>query len=299
MVDAEREPEGTEVRGLGRLPDFLVIGAPRSGTTALWTYLAGNPAVFLPERKELDFFDRREVTVDSCAHYAAHFAGAPRDQVAGEASPLYLYAPEAAARMAAVVPDARLVASLRNPVDRAYSHYWWRRLWRAESRAFDVAVRDELQGRAPRGAEYLAHGYYAEQLDRLERYFPAASVLVVLFDDLCDDPVGTYRTLCGHIGAPSKPIPAVVGTQINTTTDVHLLWLARFTEPWRSGVRRRGGSLFRSVDRLNLKQLTPPSMDEWLRAELLDHFESPNAALAERLGRDLSVWNRPAQLRRR
>src|SRR4051812_47155826 len=107
----------------GRLPDYLIIGAPRSGTTALSKYLAAHPDVFLSNPKELDFFDRQEPTPDALAAYARHFAGATADEVAGEATPTYLHSPAAVARMAQTVPDARLVAILRNPIDRAYSHY--------------------------------------------------------------------------------------------------------------------------------------------------------------------------------
>src|SRR5688572_14326389 len=105
-----------------RLPDFLIVGAMRSGTTSLHKYLQAHPDVFVASGKEVHFFDRRYGR--GLDWYRSRFAGVTTERVVGEATPAYMYDENAIARIAHDLPDARLIVVLRNPVDRAYSHYW-------------------------------------------------------------------------------------------------------------------------------------------------------------------------------
>ena len=246
----------------------------------------------MSDPKELNFFDRQDPTPDALASYTEHFAGAGADQRAGEATPTYLHSDVAPARMARTVPDARLVAILRNPVERAYSHYWWRRLWRAETREFADAIADELAGSAPSGAEYLGHGTYHPHLVRLGEHYPRSSVLVLLFDDLPADAGKVFESLCKHIGADPSVRPPVVGARINTTHDVRWLKLWLAMERWRGRPGRRY-ALARFVDARNSFQFVPPPLDRATATRLAEHFAEPNAALAAFLGRDLSAWSAP------
>src|SRR3954468_5620489 len=107
--------------GPGRLPDFVVAGAAKGGTTSLFYYLKPHPQVWMPEAKELHFFSNHfDRGID---WLRAQFVGAGADDVVGEMTPEYLEHPYAAERMASVIPDAKIVAILRHPVERAYSHY--------------------------------------------------------------------------------------------------------------------------------------------------------------------------------
>src|ERR1051326_983405 len=116
-----------------RLPTFLIIGAGRSGTTSLARYLGSHPHVFMARAKEMHFFDSDSKTRE---WYRPRFAEARRQTAVGEATPNYLYEPAAIKRMAAIVPEARLIAILRDPVDRAYSHYWQNRSLGKETMTF-------------------------------------------------------------------------------------------------------------------------------------------------------------------
>jgi hypothetical protein len=273
-----------------RLPDFLVIGVPRAGTTALSKYLDAHPQVFVADDKELNFFDRQEPTPERVAYYTRYFADAAPDQVAGEATPAYMHSPVAAERMAAVVPEARLAAILREPVSRAYSHYWWRRLWRREDRPFAQAVDDELAGQAPRGGEYLGFGYYYEQLARVVDHYPRSALLTLLLDDLAREPVSTFVRLCEHLGVDSSVVPDIVGRRINDTYDLRsfALWQAltkgRAKRGWHTPV-------VRWIDARNAFPYRPPPMDDGIRERLKEHFAPENRKLAEWLGRDLSGWS--------
>jgi len=284
-VVTDREGE----RGSGRLPDFVIVGAARAGTTALWTYLREHPGAFLPFRKELNFFNEREPSTDAVARYRQLFEGATDRQRVGEASPLYLYSEDAAGRMAEVIPQAALVVSLREPVARAYSHYWWRRLWRAEERSFEQAVDDELRGAAPPGAEYLAFSRYVGQLKRFARHFPREAIFVTLLSDLKADADGVFDRLCHHVGIDPDLRPAVVGAKVNTSVDVRSVRLWRATQRWQLRYDRRVRPL-ELVKRMNARRFVPPPIDEGVQARLRRHFEEPNAELAAWLERDLSIW---------
>ena len=284
-MTAPREPQE------GRLPDFLIVGAPRCGTTSLATYLGAHPDVFMSARKELNFFNRIEPTPAAIAHYRGLFADARPDQRAGEATPFYLSDPDAPTRMEKVVPNALLVAILREPVSRAYSHYWWQRLWRAEKRSFADAIAAERAGDIVPGAEYLRCGRYHDQVVEMSRHFPRESTHIVLLDDLRDDPIAVYASICEHIGADPSIRPEVVGARTNTTVRARWWWLWRKMRPRRRQPGTRS-ALFRFVDSMNSHAFVPEPMDDTLRAELVQYFAEPNAALADWLGRDLSRWSR-------
>lgn len=274
-----------------RLPDFLIVGEPRCGTTALADYLRAHPDVFISATKELNFFNRVHPTSSTVERYASNFAAAPVDATTGEASVLYLESPFAPQRMASVVPDARLVACLRDPVDRAYSHYWWRRIgyWRVEDREFADAVADELAGNVRSGAQYLAHGLYFQRLQRLLSWYPRAAVLPLLFCDLVQQPMEAYARVCRHIGVRDDVSPDVVGQQINTTVDLRSPRLWGMMGRWRGREQAQYG-LLRRIDSWNLLEVERPPMDPDLRDELGGYFAEHNARLAEWLERDLSHW---------
>src|SRR4051812_42429120 len=107
-----------------RAPDFLIVGAAKAGTTSLAAYLAEHPDVFMARRKELHFFGREKEYRRGWEWYCSHFEGAGDARAVGEATPDYMWRERAVERIAQDLPKARIIATLRHPVDRAYSHYW-------------------------------------------------------------------------------------------------------------------------------------------------------------------------------
>src|SRR5437773_8026085 len=182
------------------LPDFLIIGAQKAGTTALYSYLRRHPHVTGPSWKEVSFFDRHYTRGE--AWYRGNFPNVirARGALVGEASPSYLFHPLAPERVAALVPDARLITLVRNPVDRALSHYHHEVALGREPLAFEEAI--DAEPERTRGEEerlvgepgyfshawwnytYLARGRYAEQLERWLALFPPDQVLVLASYDL-------------------------------------------------------------------------------------------------------------------
>ncbi len=185
------------------LPDFVVIGAQKAGTSSLYAQLAAHPSVLPAIRKELHFFDRRPAPL---ARYRAWFprraALAALDArtgrgITGEATPFYLCHPEVPTRLRAAVPDARLVAVLRDPVARAISGYHHAVGNGAEDRPIEVALDPdavEVTVADPawwdardcpvRRRGYLVRSRYAEQLERWFAVFPRDQILVIGTDAL-------------------------------------------------------------------------------------------------------------------
>lgn len=185
------------------LPDFLIIGAQRSGTTVLYRSVRHHPSIDRSLRKEVHFFDLNYER--GVSWYRAHFVSrlhrdyraARRGQplVTGEATPYYLLHPLAAQRAHAVVPAAKIIAILRNPVDRAFSHYQMQVRKRREPLSFEDAIAAEdgrVAGEQTRLEQtptyhsaphqrysYLHRGRYAEQIEQWLKYFPRSSVHVI------------------------------------------------------------------------------------------------------------------------
>lgn len=199
------------------LPDFVVVGAQRAGTTSLYNGLAGHPDVGRALTKEVRFFDVQyhrglgwyRSNFPSVASRRRHRDRTGRDLVVGEASPDYLFYPEVPARIAADLPEARLLVVLRDPVDRAYSHYWHQVRRGFEVLPFEEAVareaervgdRSEGVGFGAHHFSYLSRGYYADQLAHLFAYVPREQVTVLFSDDLFRDPEPVVSQVCEFLG---------------------------------------------------------------------------------------------------
>ena len=175
----------------GRLPDFLVVGTMKGGTTTLWEYLARHPDVFVPAKKELDYFLSEDGwNGHTLEWYRSQFAAADPSQVVGEVSPNYAKHPAipgVPARIHRLLPDARLVYILRHPVDRMCSHWIHFLDSGAETRRLEPSLLDQDR--------YLDVSRYAAQLDQFLAYFARDRILVLLSEALRSDREATLATL--------------------------------------------------------------------------------------------------------
>ncbi len=252
------------------LPDFLVIGAQKAGTTALYAYLRWHPGIGGPSWKEVSFFDRHYRRGE--AWYRGHFPNALRGWIAersngrplvvGEASPSYMFHPLAPQRVHDLVPDVRLIALLRNPADRAYSHYQHEVALGREPLSFEQALdaeEERLRGEVERMTDdssyfshewwdhtYLARGRYAEQLERWFAVFPREQLLVVPSADLDDRPGETYAGILEHVGVETHELDC-----------------------------------YPRLFRREYSAMSPET-----RERLADYYAEPNRRLSELLGRD-------------
>lgn len=209
------------------MPDFLVIGAARAGTTALHAHLRQHPDIFMPAHKEPNFFAYEGQTL-TCAgpgaeyinnsitdlsRYQALFDNAPVDAKLGEASPLYLYSETAPARIKHHVPDAKMVVILRNPIEQAYSHFMYATKQCIENEVnFTNALRLESD-RMAQGWQPL-FGYsdfprYGEQLARYLDLFPREQILIRRYEDFKSAPTDLLRDIYEFIGVDPAFTPNV------------------------------------------------------------------------------------------
>ncbi|HSB38794.1 MAG TPA: sulfotransferase domain-containing protein [Gaiellaceae bacterium] len=206
------------------LPDFLILGAQKAGTTALYAYLRRHPAITGPSWKEVSFFDRHWARGE--AWYRGNFPNLARTRgkLVGEASPSYVFHPLAPQRVRELVPEARLVVLVRNPVDRALSHYNHEVVLGREPLSFEDALEAEeerLRGEEERmvadpryfsrgwwSHTYKARGRYAEQLERWLAVFPREQLLVLPSDDLGADPAAAHARVLEFLGAAPHRLDA-------------------------------------------------------------------------------------------
>ena len=248
------------------LPGFLILGAQKAGTTALYAYLRWHPGITGPAWKEVSYFDRHYRR--GTRWYRGQFPLRAGDRLVGEASPGYLFHPLAPERVRATVPDAKLIALLRDPVDRALSHYHHEVALGREALSFEEAV--DAEPERTRGEQerlvrepgffshawwdytYLARGRYVEQLERWFAVFPREQLLVVPSEELAGRPDETYAKILDFLAAPEHRLD--------------------------------------SYPRVYEQQYG--EMGSETRRRLGEYFAEPNRRLYELLGRDLG-WQAP------
>jgi hypothetical protein len=259
------------------LPDLVVIGAPKAGTTSLARWLAAHPQMRMSATKELEFLDR---FYDRGLDWYRAQLPPPGPYLIGEATPTYLGDERAPERAGTTLPGARYVAVLREPVARAWSNYWFFCELGVERRSWSGALRAERAGRSPAG--YLSRGRYAEQLARWDAAVGADRVLVVLFDDLVADPAGVHAQVCRFAGI-SDDVALPSTDAVNPTSRPRSRRLQYALH--RSGISHRPWG--RRVWTWNAHGGPPPRLDPQQAAALRGGFADANARLAERLGRPL------------
>lgn len=279
---------GEGVRTDLRLPTFLIVGAPRCGTTSLARYLGAHPDVFMAPTKEVHYFDA--VTDPGLGWYAARFSGVTSELAIGEATPNYLAVEGAAERIAAALPDVAAIAILRDPVERAYSAYRHSRSIGRERRGLRTALEDELADRTERDPQgrslpsYILEGRYGEQLSRLADLIGRERVHAAFFDDLRDRPIEVFREACTFIGVTPDPVPPIVGKVVNGHQGFRSLRLRRIVRRLPDGAASR--TVGRALGALNRRTEAYPPMDERDREFLADLYRDDENVLRIWLGRD-------------
>jgi hypothetical protein len=197
--------------GRGRLPDFVVIGAMKAGTTSLYHYLAGHPDIFMASVKELDFFVESGNWRRGLDWYMRRFEGTSA-VAAGEASTAYSkypVVPGVPERIARVIPACKIVYVVRDPIERIRSHYQHRVAIGAERASLPEAV--------ARDPVYIACSSYAMQLERYLDRFPSTQILLLTAERLRRDREATMRRTYRFIGVDEHVVPPTLGTEYYRT----------------------------------------------------------------------------------
>jgi hypothetical protein len=202
VENAGDAPSAEQVSGepeVGALPDFVIIGAQKGGTSFLYHLLTRHPLVEPAARKELHFFDNPELFDHGAEWYRRCFlrlsAEDGQRSITGEATPYYLFDPPVAKRMAEIVPKARLIALLRNPIDRAYSHYQMQVKRGTEPRTFEEAIERQH-------SSYMSRGIYVDQLLRWFEFFSKEQMLILKSEDFFERPIETLKVVLTFLDLP-------------------------------------------------------------------------------------------------
>lgn len=281
----------------GTLPNFLIVGAMKSGTTSLANWLGAHPDAYMAPGKEVHFFDVDQNWALGIDWYREIFAGASGQTAVGEGTPRYMFLERAVDRMAQTLPEAKLIVCLRDPIGRAYSH-WLHAYHRnaRDRRSFEQAMRDEMAGPEVFECEsidggYLTRGQYARQLERLERHYPRDRIQVVFFEDLLRDPAASFDDVCRYLDIATGVRPDNLGSKDNPAATYRPLWLWRQIRAYRRFERmprRIAGRLERAMKR----PLTKTPIDPAVQQMLAEYFEPHTAALERWLGHEVSGWTR-------
>ncbi len=248
-----------------RLPDFIIGGAPRSGTTWLYELLDRHPDVYMakPLKPEPKFFLRDDEYAKGLAYYSERwFANAGPGKIAGEKSTDYLESSAAGARIARDLPHVKLIFILREPVSRAYSNYLWSKMNGLETEDFVTALRlEERRERElpekwkfTRPFSYFSRGLYAELLEPYFNRFMEQQLLIARFEDIIERPSALAETVQRFLGVAARPGDA------------------------------------ENLGVINPSEGDTAALAEDVRRELAAKYEEPNRRLAAMLGPSFQVW---------
>jgi hypothetical protein len=288
------------------LPNFIVIGAAKAGTTSLHWYLAEHPSVFMTPTKDPSYFaygldprgqllwgdpEFHRFPVKTLAEYERLFDDVGGATAVGEASTMYLECPQSAGRIKEKIPGARILCSIRHPVDRAYSDYlmFLRRRGRRFQPERDLSA-SAIWARPD--SRWMQIGRYHEQLSRYYDAFSSEQIRVLLFDDLRHNSVGYIQDVYRFLGvdpgfAPDFGTPhAPGGIPVSRTLEAIFLRSARSSV--KNYVPRAAANWFRRLRSRTMRQ--PRKLPADLRKQLTVPFHEDIARTSKLIGRNLDHW---------
>ncbi len=276
------------------LPDFLVIGAMRSGTTWLDGVLRSHPDIYLPERrKEVNFFYRYyDRGIDWYQKFFPSSVQASQYSRIGEVTPAYLYSTEAPIRIKEYIPHCQFIVILRNPADRAYSHYGLKLKNSAEPRSFQEVLCQEQ--------ELFFRGLYGQHIKNYLQHFSLEKFLILLYEDVIKNPEYALSKISDFLSVkPNLFARSMINKRANTSGRFHLAKTRILAGKFRDFLRKKDLDWVWNVAKSSgIEQIfftkgeALPPIEPGVRAELLTKYESDIAVLEELIGRDLEIWRK-------
>lgn len=268
--------------------DFLIIGAGKSATTWLQTQLQADPAVYMPD-PELHYFSREYHRGEEW--YLSQFSDRGAGKTVGEKSNSYLYEPEGPERIHRVLPEVKLIAQLRNPLERAYSNYCM--LYRRGDVGKDIESHlDPSKGQHLR---LLVASNFASHLQAYIDRFGREKLLILFFEGVAADPEGQMSQVRSHLGLPPRVLAPESVEKVKDKTEPVVPAHMRRRLGWMKPMLRplRGTPAFEAVRGRIARQVKYPPLSDDLRARLNDYFSPTIEALEQMSGQSLSHWYGP------
>lgn len=299
----------------GRMPNFLIIGAARTGTSSLYEYMSQHPDIGFSPVKEPMFFafegvkpdfrgpgDDKEInrkSVTDLAAYQALFSGVASQKAVGEASANYLYSDSAAARIKHYIPDAKMIVMLRNPVERAYSSFLYTIRDRREPLRDFAQALDQEDQRIAAHWEHIWHyahmGFYGQQLQRYFDLFDKSRIRIYLNEEMKKDAPGLLKDVFGFLGVDDSFQPDTSVTYNEGGVPRHKLLNAMLTRPSAIKSMLRPlmpNAVMKLYTRIKHNNLEKPPLDSEVRARLVSLYRSDILRLQDMIDKDLSAWLR-------
>jgi len=281
------------------VPDFVIVGPQKCATTWMYEGLAEHPDVYVPDTDSVHYFDMGYHR--GTEWYREHFPENPEPySVIGEETPSYIRSEEVPERLAALNPDAKVIFSLRNPVDRAFSHYWHEKSKGKLSFEFEEVFENyDLY------ENWVRPGMYVDHIERFEDAFDPEQIKLMYFDDLVDDDEAFIREVYDFVGVDSSFTPTIIDEKVNDAR-------------WSSGVElvdklyyRAVNIMYRRADESVKRYLRPvhefvqdgglsnpfeseseyeKGMDPETRRRLEEVFREKTKELEDRTGRRFGHW---------
>lgn len=294
------------------MPNFLILGAAKTGTTSIYRYLKQHPEIYMSPAKEPRFFifeneilnfngigDEVETAKTTLQEYQQLFANVTTQKAIGEATTMYLWSSKAPQRIEHHLRDVKLIAILRDPVDRAYSNYLHLRQAKREPLAsFSAAIQQEPQRIQDRWWPfwyYKDQGFYYRQLQRYYTLFDRDRIKIYLYEDLKTEPIKLLQDIFAFLEVDDRFIPdlttkvrksyAVPKNQALQSLVYRPSFLKSFLKPLLPDKIRQ-----QIINRINQKNLVKPQVSKQFRRELIAEYREDILQLQELIDRDLSSW---------
>ncbi len=288
------------------LPTFLICGAEKAGTTALFNFMKGHPEISLSTEKELHYFSSNYEK--GLEWYEGKFRVKKGAKAIGEASPSYMYDERVPERIKSTLPDVKLIFILRHPVDRAYSHYWHRvNRSGSENLSFEEAIKRAIEaekkgvkeGEDAERISYLTRGKYAEHLERFKKVFPEERMLVLIHRDLKNKPEEVMRRVFEFIGVDpdfrgenwgeKHNVGITPKSQIADRMVKKIIFGNKAGIKFKFFMENHMPSVWKMFGKMLYREGYPP-MKAKIRRVLLDYYEPHNRRLEKMIGRELKWW---------
>lgn len=273
-------------------PDFIGLGAQRSGTAWLYNCLDEHPALCLPE-KEVNYFVHDDKFRRGSEWYIARFKSCGADQLAGEMSSLYLHHPDAPRRIHDHNPDVRLIVSLREPVDRAYSGYV------NQISAGELPPDIPFERAVDEFPDILQKSRYADALERFLDVFPRERLLILIYDEGLEDPEAFVQGIYRFLDVDDAFVPKMAHVQINVGRVARSVWADRSLDTAGAVLRKlrlqgplrwlKKSGVVGALRSANA-EADPAPMSDATRRRLREHFAPDVARVADIIGRPLEAW---------
>jgi len=285
-----------------KLPNLFIVGVPRSGTTSLYEYLKRHPEVFMSPCKEPHYFARKDIyefldeisppkIISDFKEYISLFKGGKGKKIRGEASAIYFFSKSATREIYELIPDAKIIISLRNPIERALSHFKLDILHGIIiARSFCEAIRKR--------SLYLWMGLYYEHVKRYLETFPKQNVKIIIYDDLKNDTSSVMKDICRFLEIDENYVFNIdLSKKYNVSLipkNLYLHMLAtRARKILKEVVHPNLYSRIREIYKMFFLSEDPNSFDFDVSKcidFLVDYFKEDVKKLSDLLGRDLSFW---------